>query len=105
MSTNNKTPDMQLSERVAKAIEKRDALKTRAIQFQTEVTLARRTAEAAREEAQKEHQVGTLPELLQKAQTFYKEDVAGVEAFEQAVLAFEADVVNAEKILAEVNAQ
>ena len=100
---NNVTPDTLLAARVAKAIEIRDRANTSAIRFQTEVDLAKKAAEESKKEASTEHHVDTLNELLEKTQLFYKEDLASVELFENAVTAWAAEIEKAAAILAEAN--
>lgn len=104
MTTGNKT-NLQLSERVAKAIEKRDRVKDAAFQFQAEVNHSKKLVEESRVEAKTTYEVSTLQELLVKAQTIYKEDSASVDEFERLVDEFEKQVLEAERIKAEVNAQ
>ena len=103
--SNKTTPDLQLSQRVANAIEKRNQLNTRVAGFQAEVRLAKKSADEARAEAEQTYEVKSLSELSAKAKAIYTEDVANVEAFEKAVAEFEARVLAAEKIKAEVNGQ
>ena len=104
MTDNNKTPDTKLSERVAKGVERRDAAKMKAVRIQAEVDLAQKSADAARVEAQTEYGVSTLQELREKAEAIYRKELADVELFENEVAKFEKAVLDAERILSEVNA-
>ncbi len=101
-STKNSSPDVLLSERVAKAVEMRDSAHKASIEYQTEVKLAAAAAAASREEALKEHGVATLDELSSKMKTIYTEDLAEVEKFEKEVAAYVAEIEKAKAILAEV---